>query len=101
MYYSYSWTIPNTTTTLFNLVDETYSLELSVPGFSKEDVEVAVEDGGVISVEGSNEKYGEFTREYYLPEDIAVDKISATVVNGILTITGPQEQKTRNRITVR
>ncbi len=101
MYYSYTWTIPNTTTTLFTLTDETYTLELSVPGFGKDDVEVAVEDGGIISVEGSTEKYGEFAREYYLPEDIAVDKISASVVNGILTITGPQEQKVRNKITVR
>lgn len=101
MYYSYSWTIPNTNTTLFTLTDETYTLELSVPGFGKEDIEVAVEDDNVISVEGVSEKYGEFAREYYLPEDISVDKISATVTNGILTITGPKEEKPRNRITVR
>lgn len=98
--YSYSWTVPNTNSTVFSYVDGEYTLELCVPGYTREDIEVSVEDGGVISIEGENDRFGEFEKQYFLPEDISINKIAASVKDGILTITAPKQEKKKNRIEI-
>ncbi|PIN00261.1 hypothetical protein CDL12_15454 [Handroanthus impetiginosus] len=97
--------------------------KINVPGYSKEEVKVQVEDGNilVIRAEGGKEETsqekekdvvwhvaerrslgkGDFSREIELPEDVKVDQIKAQVENGVLTVvvpkdTTPKSSKVRN-----
>ncbi|KAI3462175.1 hypothetical protein Pfo_018838 [Paulownia fortunei] len=97
--------------------------KLNVPGYSKEDIKVQVEDGNilVIRAEGEKEEFsqgkekdivwhvaerktlgkGDFSREIELPEDVKVEQIKAQVENGVLTVvvpkdTTPKPSKVRN-----
>jgi len=78
--------------------DDEYLVQISVPGLIKEDIEIKVKDSVLsISHERDEEETfrftNSFTKEYTLPEDVAVSKISAKVENGILTVTIPKEKK--------
>ncbi|KAM3280896.1 15.7 kDa heat shock protein, peroxisomal [Capsicum chacoense] len=91
--------------------------KINVPGYSKEDIKVQVEDGNVLVVKaedrgGKKDEYdgkdkeivwhvaersgggkggGDFSREIELPEDVKVDQIKAQVENGVLTIVVPKD----------
>lgn len=72
---------------------------MSVPGLTKDDLEINVKDG-VISISYKNEEkndeqlfVSDFTKSYKLPDDVNVDKIGGKVVNGILEISLPFDKK--------
>ncbi|KAL4652366.1 hypothetical protein ACB092_01G228000 [Castanea dentata] len=84
--------------------------KINVPGYSKDNIKVQVEDGNVLHIEGEGGKEeqlnakdtvwhvaergtgkGEFSREIELPENVKVDQIKAQVENGVLTITVPKD----------
>eukprot|EP01156_Anaeramoeba_ignava_P015705 Anaeramoba_ignava/a614967_58.p1 GENE.a614967_58~~a614967_58.p1 ORF type:complete len:146 (+),score=24.34 a614967_58:39-476(+) len=86
--------------------DKTFTIEMAIPGFNKDNVSIEVEKD-VLNIQGKkdekelgeNEKYtrkeftyGEFKKSYTLPENIAVDKISATFNDGILTVSIPKTE---------
>ncbi|KAL3527449.1 hypothetical protein ACH5RR_012105 [Cinchona calisaya] len=101
-----------------------HTFKINVPGYSKDDIKVQVEEGNVlvISAEAKNEGQagkekdvvwhvaergggvtgkGGFSREIELPEDVKVDHIKASVENGVLTVvvpkdTTPKPAKVRN-----
>ncbi|CAN6164392.1 unnamed protein product [Urochloa humidicola] len=85
-------------------------LRINVPGLSKDDVKVHVEEGNVLTIRGAppagKEKGGdeegtvwhvaergkpEFARAVALPENVRVDGIRAGVENGVLTVVVPKE----------
>jgi HSP20 family protein len=83
-------------------------IRINVPGLSKDDVNVQVEDGNVLSVRGAAKEKGkeeseetvwhvaergkpEFAREVVLPEHVKVEQIRAGVENGVLTVVVPKE----------
>ncbi|KAM0010586.1 putative small heat shock protein HSP20 [Helianthus debilis subsp. tardiflorus] len=89
---------------------QAHFIKINVPGYSKEDVKVQVEEGNVLVVKAeagkeSKEKEKEtvwhvaerggglngFTREIELPEDVKVDQIKAQVDNGVLTVVLPKD----------
>ncbi|KAI5075290.1 hypothetical protein GOP47_0009366 [Adiantum capillus-veneris] len=80
--------------------EEAFHIRVDMPGFSKEDVKVAVEDGVlVVSAERDPEKedsrwaaksYSKFKTRLALPEDGQVDKISAEMKNGVLFVSVPK-----------
>ncbi|KAJ4839003.1 hypothetical protein Tsubulata_021460 [Turnera subulata] len=93
--------------------------KINVPGFSKEDIKVQVDEGNILQIKGevskedSNAKDAvwhvaergtgkrDFSREIELPENVKVDQIKAQVENGVLTIvvpkdTTPKPSKVRN-----
>ncbi|GKV00208.1 hypothetical protein SLEP1_g12940 [Rubroshorea leprosula] len=93
--------------------------KINVPGYSKDEIKVQVEDGNVLHIKGEGVKEeshakdavwhvaergtgkGEFSREIELPENVKVDQIKAQVENGVLTIvvpkdTTPKPSKVRN-----
>lgn len=86
--------------------DKNYLLELSLPGFKKEDVNINVEND-VLTIKGERKKndklnyqyngtfFGEFEKSFDLPEDILNDKIEASFNNGILSISIPKNEKAR------
>lgn len=84
--------------------DKEFKLELSAPGFGKEDFKVDVEDG-VLCISAEKEKsseeekenyrkkefsYSSIRRSFTLPENVKEDKIDAKYENGILKIVLPK-----------
>lgn len=83
-----------------------YLVELEVPGLTKDDIEIQMEQGNLIvtgtrksqrEIENTSDKYyrkesytGTFTRSVPIPLNANDDAITANVNNGILTITLPK-----------
>jgi HSP20 family protein len=61
-----------------------YEVEVPVPGFNSSNVEVTFKDA-ILSINGKNERRS-FTRSLTVPEDVNPEKITATVVDGMLKI---------------
>lgn len=61
-----------------------YEVEVPIPGFKPEDVEVTFKDD-VLSVHAKGERRS-FSRSFTVPEDVDPDKIEARVNNGMLVI---------------
>jgi HSP20 family protein len=81
--------------------DKAYYIVMDIPGLRKEDLKIKIEEN-ILSISGEKkeevnketEKYhlnerlfGHFERNFRLPEDTDREKISATVENGVLTVT--------------
>ncbi|MEM7548211.1 MAG: Hsp20/alpha crystallin family protein [Bacteroidota bacterium] len=97
--------------------EKSFEIQLSLPGVKKEDVNIDVEDRKlIISGERKFEKkdesknfrsiessYGQFTRSFYVPENVNVDKITATYQDGILNIVIPKDEKKtlKNKIQIK
>ena len=62
-----------------------YVVEVPVPGFNSSNVEITLKDG-IVSVNGKNDRRS-FSRSFTVPEDVDAEKISATVTDGMLSIT--------------
>ena len=107
------WNERNTQNTrpAMNVIEnaEAFKLELTVPGLTKEDLslEIDEENNLVISMEKKNEKeekdehnqylrkefsYTQFKQSLSLPENVVKEKISAKVENGLLKIELPKYQ---------
>lgn len=76
-------------------------LQVELPGVTKEDVDITVDDDRVLAIKGSkrqqtkaeNERvirlertFGEFVRSFTLPDYVSTDEISAKFTNGVLNI---------------
>ena len=76
--------------------ESAYNLSFEIPGFSKEDVNIELNDGIITissHVEKTNENYitkeftkNSFERSFYLPEDVDLENIDALMENGILSV---------------
>lgn len=89
--------------------EKDFVIELAVPGMSKEDFNIKLEDDILsISVEHKeaeeNEeknysrrefRYDGFTRSFSLSENINQEKIKADYKNGVLSITLPKSEETK------
>lgn len=86
-----------------------FDVEFAVPGMSKEDFKINVENG-VLTVSSEKEEvkeekeknytrkefaYGAFTRSFALPKTIDLEKIAASYNNGILTVTLPKKEEAK------
>jgi len=86
-------------------------IQVELPGLTAEDVQLTMEngtltirgekksaatgnEGGVHRVERS---YGLFERSFALPETVDADQVSATLENGVLTVTLPRAEKAKAR----
>jgi HSP20 family molecular chaperone IbpA len=65
--------------------DTGYEVEVPVPGFKPEDVEVTYQDD-VLAVNAKADRRS-FTRSFTVPDDVDPEKIEARVVNGMLVLT--------------
>lgn len=81
--------------------DNEIKIRLDMPGLSKEDVKVCVEDdvlvinGGNKREEGENDSwsarsYSSYNTRLLLPENCETEKIRAELKNGVLNITIPK-----------
>jgi HSP20 family protein len=94
--------------------DGNYVVDVALPGFRREDVELEV-SGNELTVSGKYDRkqedvkkhYSEmrqasFTRTLVLPQEINADKVSASFDNGILRITAPPASQIQmKRISIR
>jgi len=75
-----------------------YYLNMDLPGLEKEDINARVENNHVIvSGERKNDNinnnfYGKFEQIFKIPENVKVDKIKASLKNGVLNITFPKDK---------
>lgn len=77
-----------------------YSVEVPVPGFNSTNVEITFKDG-IVSVNAKNERRT-FSRSFTVPEDVDSEKISASVTDGMLSITLERHPASQpKRITVK
>lgn len=85
-------------------------LHVELPGLSKDDVKVVVNDENVMTIRGEKKReekvegknyyrlersFGEFVRTVTLPADVKADEISATFEKGLLTLTIPKKVPTK------
>jgi HSP20 family protein len=92
-------------------LENAYELKLEVPGFSKEDIDLSLDDG-IITISGKNPNnkasdgyqtiYKSFTIKDFVitapaPKKIKESEISAKLLNGILTITMPKQEKEQKK----
>ncbi len=98
--------------------DNTYHVEMDLPGFKKDDIKIELTNGTLtISAEKSSDKeekdddkkyirrertYGKFSRSFYL-SDVNEDAIDASFNNGTLTISIPKidEDKAKKFIDIK
>ncbi|XP_044505107.1 15.7 kDa heat shock protein, peroxisomal [Mangifera indica] len=83
--------------------------KINVPGLSRENIKVQIEDGNLLRItgEGSKEEQSgkdtvwhvaergtgkaDFSREVELPENVKLEQIKAHVENGVLTVVVPKD----------
>ncbi|MBD3334305.1 MAG: Hsp20 family protein [Candidatus Eisenbacteria bacterium] len=91
--------------------EETYVVRMDLPGLSKDDVQISMENG-VLTVSGERKHevekkddcyhcaeraYGKFERSVTLPSDVDTDKTEATFKNGVLEIRLPKTEQAKSR----
>jgi HSP20 family protein len=77
--------------------NEDYRIQLAVPGLTKEDIKISVDDSVVIisyeKKETDDKTYyftSSFKKEYSLPDDCNEENISSKMENGVLEIIVPR-----------
>lgn len=91
--------------------DSGYEVSIDMPGFEKEDISLALENGYLtVSAERKEKEEGKqkflrkeravkFSRTFYLP-DVNEDEIKASYKNGVLGITLPKEDPKKKTISI-
>ena len=89
--------------------EKQYHVELSAPGFDKNDFKIELNDG-ILSISGKHQaetevkeknftrkefNYGSFQRSFSLPEEINHEAIDAKYENGILKIALPKKEESK------
>ena len=92
-----------------NEYDDSFQLQVDVPGVDPKDVEITL-DNGVLTISGerqyvkrendegmmrrrSERAYGRFYRRFILPDTVDGDKVKATDRHGVLEISIPKQAK--------
>ncbi|MBT8121969.1 MAG: Hsp20/alpha crystallin family protein, partial [Gammaproteobacteria bacterium] len=91
--------------------DDRFVLVADIPGVSRDEVEVTLEDG-VLTIKGERRAateetregfhrkervHGSFMRQFSLPDTVNTDTISASVTDGVLEIGIPKQAKPEPR----
>mgnify|MGYP002566525001 FL=1 len=93
-------------------LDDSYELDVQLPGYNKEDVEVEIKNGYLTVRANHTEntedkedgKYirkecytGSCERSYYVGDKLTSDDVKANFANGVLQLTVPKEDKLPER----
>ena len=72
--------------------DDEFTIEISLPGFKKEDVSIKTSDG-FLEIHGSCSRWDkvDYNKRYSLPDEIDATKIEAKLEDDILVITLPKQ----------
>jgi len=88
--------------------DKAYELMAEIPGMSKEDIHLSLEDN-LLTINGNKEtrfddgivrhrnerSSGKFERSFRLPKEVKSNEIKAKYENGILTVTLPKAEEVK------
>ncbi|GMN23937.1 hypothetical protein TIFTF001_000330 [Ficus carica] len=92
---------------------QAHVFQADLPGLTKDDVKVEVVDERVLQITGerkiqkedSGETWhrierssGKFQRRFRLPENARMDQVTASIENGVLTVTVPKEEVRRPEV---
>merc|ERR1711862_912840 len=79
--------------------DEKFELTVDVPGVKEENIDIKLEDG-MLTVQGnrtasseSSQFTSKFSKTFSLDKTVDVDKMSAAMQNGVLTVSAPKDLK--------
>lgn len=87
-------------------------VKAEVPGIAKEDIEVTFKDN-ILTISGEKKKeervenknyyqmersYGSFSRSVYLPNEVKTEEASATFRDGVLEITVPKTEESKEKV---
>lgn len=86
--------------------ENNYTIEVDLPGYSKEDIQITVDDGYLtVSANTSKEDadtsskyvkreryYGECSRSFYVGNDVETEDVKASFRNGILKLEVPKKE---------
>ena len=83
-----------------NDMGNNYSVLLEMPGIDKKDIDITVNDG-ILNIKAEKKEsddkviYSEinnynYSRSFYIPDDVKIDKIKAKSLNGLLNIELPK-----------
>lgn len=87
---------PQRETRNMKVEDDVLTMEFDVPGLSKKDINVKVEDS-ILLIEGDNERRT-FNKRYSVSEDWDVAKTSASVKDGVLTVSIPKVEEKKAKV---
>ena len=88
-----------------------YTLRAEIPGMKKEDTKISV-NNNVLTISGEKKSeakhedkkyhrvetyYGSFQRSFVLPDAIRADKVSASFKDGVLTVTVPKSEESKEK----
>ncbi|MEO9474316.1 MAG: Hsp20/alpha crystallin family protein [Cyclobacteriaceae bacterium] len=94
--------------------EKAFEIQFHIPGMKKEDINIDISDDR-LTVSGErkfeeekNEKnyhsleshYGSFSRSFYLPDNIEVEKVEAGYKDGILSLNIPKDAKKETKRTI-
>ena len=90
---------------LINELDDSYIISLEMPGVSKKDVDITI-NNDVINIKSQRKENdskdfyleNQYSRSFYVPDNANIDKIKAKSLNGILTINIPKLKKIKKNI---
>ena len=90
-----------------NETENEYSLQVSLPGFEKTDLNIRVEND-MLTLSHNNDQASEtfswkhsFTKSFTLPKYVNTKKVTAELENGILNIVVPKETEVKNVVDVK
>ena len=88
--------------------DDSYEIDIDLPGFDKEDINLNLNDGYLTinaakSVDKENKKHGKvirqeryegaMSRSFYVGDEVTQDEIKAAFKNGVLKVTLPKKDE--------
>jgi HSP20 family protein len=75
---------------------ESYSIELDVPGFKKEEIKIET-DHRLLSISGERKNKYRIQKRFNLPDDVELDAITAKHEDGILYLVLPKVAHAKSR----
>ena len=88
-----------------NETENEYSLQVSLPGFEKTDLNIRVEND-MLTVSHNNDQNSEtfswkhaFTKSFTLPKYVNTQKVTASLEHGILNVVLPKDVETKMLLT--
>lgn len=79
--------------------EDNYYLRFELPGFDKQDVNLSIE-GYLLSIKAEHkekDKEASVQRSLLVPDSAEADKVSASLKNGLLTVTLPKSKETKHK----
>ena len=88
-----------------------FYVEAEIPGMDLDDLNIDIQDGDELSIEGERKKpvidggnwhrrergFGKFNRSFKLSSDVDVTKVDALLKHGVLTITLPKTETVQRK----